>query len=75
MNTLINDDKDTIEQYRYFEKMVDECNEVSLSNDENEKSKWVIRMMMASCYLTKELPFKDVYLHGLIRDENNEKNE
>jgi valyl-tRNA synthetase len=34
---------------------------------------WVIRMMMASCYLTKELPFKDIYLHGLIRDENNEK--
>lgn len=34
---------------------------------------WVIRMMMASCYLTKELPFKNIYLHGLIRDEKNEK--
>lgn len=34
---------------------------------------WVIRMMMASVYLTKQLPFKNVYLHGVIRDKFNEK--
>ena len=61
LNTLINDDKDTIEQYRYFEKMVDECNEVSLSNDENEKSKWVIRMIMdPEVMLEKNITMDDV---------------
>jgi DNA-directed RNA polymerase II subunit RPB1 len=61
LNTLINDDKDTIEQYRDFEKMVDECNEVSLSNDENEKSKWVIRMIMdPEVMLEKNITMDDV---------------
>ena len=61
LNTLINDDKDTIEQYREFEKMVDECNEVSLSNDENEKSKWVIRMIMdPEVMLEKNITMDDV---------------
>jgi DNA-directed RNA polymerase II subunit RPB1 len=61
LNTLINDDKDTIEQYREFEKMVDECNEISLSNDENEKSKWVIRMIMdPEVMLEKNITMDDV---------------
>jgi DNA-directed RNA polymerase II subunit RPB1 len=61
LNTLINDDKDTIEQYRYFEKMVDECNELSLSNDENEKSKWIIRMIMdPEVMLEKNITMDDV---------------
>jgi DNA-directed RNA polymerase beta' subunit len=61
LNTLINDDKDTIEQYREFEKMVDECNEVSLSNDENEKSKWIIRMIMdPEVMLEKNITMDDV---------------
>jgi DNA-directed RNA polymerase II subunit RPB1 len=61
LNTLINDDKDTIEQYKEFEKMVDECNEVSLSNDENEKSKWVIRMIMdPEVMLEKNITMDDV---------------
>ncbi len=34
---------------------------------------WVIRMVMLSLYRTKEIPFKNVYLHGLVRDENKEK--
>ena len=34
---------------------------------------WVIRMMMSSLYLTGELPFKNIYLHGLIRDESGTK--
>jgi DNA-directed RNA polymerase II subunit RPB1 len=39
LNTLISEDKDTIQQYRAFENMVSECNEISLQSDENEKSK------------------------------------
>jgi DNA-directed RNA polymerase II subunit RPB1 len=61
LNTLINDDKNTIEQYKEFEKMVDECNEISLSNDENEKSKWVIRMIMdPEVMLEKNITMDDV---------------
>jgi valyl-tRNA synthetase len=30
---------------------------------------WVARMIMAGLYFMKEIPFEDVYLHGLIRDE------
>ncbi len=61
LNTLINDDKDTIEQYKEFEKMVDECNEISLSNDENEKSKWIIRMIMdPEVMLEKNITMDDV---------------
>jgi DNA-directed RNA polymerase II subunit RPB1 len=61
LNTLINEDKDTIEQYRAFENMVDECNELSLANDENEKSKWVIRMIMdPEVMLEKNITMDDV---------------
>jgi valyl-tRNA synthetase len=34
---------------------------------------WVIRMIMASVYITGNVPFKNIYLHGLIRDEQNNK--
>jgi len=34
---------------------------------------WVARMTLMSTYLTKEIPFKDVYIHGLVRDENGKK--
>lgn len=30
---------------------------------------WVIRMVLMSTYLLGEVPFKTVYLHGLVRDE------
>lgn len=61
LNTLINDDKETIEQYRAFENMFDECNETSLQNDENEKSKWIIRMIMdPEVMLEKNITMDDV---------------
>ncbi len=34
---------------------------------------WVARMMMLSLYFKKEVPFKDVYIHALVRDEKGQK--
>ncbi len=34
---------------------------------------WVSRMMMMSLYLTGEVPFKDVYIHALVRDSKGQK--
>ncbi|MFO7570298.1 MAG: valine--tRNA ligase [Smithellaceae bacterium] len=34
---------------------------------------WVARMMMMGIYIMKDVPFKDVYLHALVRDEKGEK--
>jgi valyl-tRNA synthetase len=34
---------------------------------------WVMRMMLLGIYMTDETPFKDVYLHGLVRDAKGNK--
>ena len=34
---------------------------------------WVARMMMMSLHFTEEIPFKDVYIHALVRDERGAK--
>ena len=34
---------------------------------------WVARMIMMSLYCCKEIPFKHIYITGLIRDEHNHK--
>lgn len=34
---------------------------------------WVARMIMLGLYVTDEVPFKTVYLHGLVRDEKGQK--
>ena len=61
LNTLISEDKDTIQQYRAFESMVAGCAEVNLANDENEKSKWIIRMEMdPEIMLEKNITMDDV---------------
>jgi len=61
LNTLISDDKDTIQQYKAFESMVASCAEINLSNDENEKSKWVIRMEMEpEVMLEKNITMDDI---------------
>ena len=60
LNTLISEDRNTIEQYRYFENMVNECADAPLT-DENEKSKWILRMEMdPEVMLEKNITMDDV---------------
>ena len=61
LNTLIADDQLTMSQYRSFEMMMDECNETAISDDSNEKSKWIIRMEMdADVMLEKNITMDDI---------------
>ena len=34
---------------------------------------WVARMIMLGLYVTNEVPFKNIYLHGLVRDKDRQK--
>ena len=34
---------------------------------------WVARMTMMAGHFTDKMPFKDVYIHGLVKDENGQK--
>ena len=34
---------------------------------------WVARMTMMAGHFTRQMPFQTVYIHGLVRDENNKK--
>ena len=61
LNSLITEDNNTIQQYKAFESMIDECNELNLNSNENEKSKWVIRMVMnPEVMLEKNITMDDV---------------
>jgi DNA-directed RNA polymerase II subunit RPB1 len=63
LNTLIDEDKDTMTQYREFENMINECLDTSASaaNNSNDKSKWVIRMVMdPETMLEKNITMDDV---------------
>jgi DNA-directed RNA polymerase II subunit RPB1 len=61
LNTLINEDKDCIEQYKAFENLVNECNESNLESGEAEKSKWIVRMIMdPEVMLEKNITMDDV---------------
>ena len=61
LNTLIEEDKETITQFKEFENMVQECNETNLATDKNEKSKWIIRMVMdPEVMLEKNITMDDV---------------
>jgi DNA-directed RNA polymerase II subunit RPB1 len=61
LNTLINDDQSTLEQYRAFENMMDECANIPFNDDATEKSKWVIRIEMdPSSMLEKNITMDDI---------------
>jgi DNA-directed RNA polymerase II subunit RPB1 len=61
LSSVIEEDKNTVEQFKAFENMVDECIESSLTNDENEKSKWIIRMVMdPEIMLEKNITMDDI---------------
>jgi DNA-directed RNA polymerase beta' subunit len=61
LNTLILEDKDTIEQYKAFEQLAEECSQTSFQSDEYEKSKWIIRMVMdPEVMLEKNITMDDV---------------
>jgi valyl-tRNA synthetase len=34
---------------------------------------WVARMILSTTYMTGEIPFKDIYLHGMVRAEDGKK--
>lgn len=34
---------------------------------------WVVRMCLMAGFFTDQMPFETVYIHGLVRDENNKK--
>jgi DNA-directed RNA polymerase II subunit RPB1 len=59
LNTLIEDDIDTLTQYYEFENMMDDC--VGHSADSKEKSKWIIRMEMdKESMLDKNITMDDI---------------
>jgi intein/homing endonuclease len=61
LNTLINEDESTMQQFRAFENLVDECMETSLTDDTNEKSKWILRMELnPEVMLEKNITMDDV---------------
>jgi DNA-directed RNA polymerase beta' subunit len=61
LKSMISEDRDTIQQYKAFENMVADCSETSNENDENKKSKWVIRMVMdPEVMLEKNITMDDV---------------
>lgn len=84
LNSLIADDKECIEQYKAFENLVNECNEISLETAETEKSKWIIRMEMdPEVMLEKNITMDDVnftlkscfedQIHCIYSDFNSDK--
>jgi DNA-directed RNA polymerase II subunit RPB1 len=61
MNTLIDEDKESMSQYREFEQMLDECLESQNEGNEEDKSKWIIRMEMdPEVMLEKNITMDDV---------------
>ena len=64
LTTLIQTDQSTLEQYRAFENMIDECANIAATSEEdaaNQKSKWILRMEMnATIMLEKNITMDDV---------------
>jgi len=72
LNTLIDEDKSTMSQYREFESMIDECMGGEETPEDNEKSKWIIRIEMdPEVMLEKNITMDDINftLNSSFKDE------
>ena len=72
LNTLIEEDKLMMAQYREFENLVDECLGQENNETETEKSKWIIRMELdPEMMLEKNITMDDVNftLNNTYKDE------
>ena len=60
LSTLIEDDVETMEQYKQFESMINEC--IEEEGEAENKSKWIIRMEMnMEEMLDKDLTMDDIH--------------
>jgi DNA-directed RNA polymerase II subunit RPB1 len=72
LNTLIEEDKDTMSQYKEFENLVDRCLDSVAIQEDKEKSKWIIRMEIdAEVMLEKNITMDDINftLNSVYQDE------
>jgi DNA-directed RNA polymerase II subunit RPB1 len=72
LNTMIDEDKNTMSQYREFETMVAECMNTSVVDDSAEKSKWIIRIIMdPEVMLEKNITMDDINftLNNVYKEE------
>jgi DNA-directed RNA polymerase II subunit RPB1 len=72
LNTLINEDKLTMSQYKEFENMIDECLGQNVNVEQSEKSKWIIRMEMdPESMLEKNITMDDINftLNNVYKEE------
>jgi len=61
LDTLIEEDRETIKQYKEFENMFNECLEEEEVKNQNEKSKWILRMELdPSVMLKKNITMDDI---------------
>ena len=60
LNTIINDDKNTMEQYKEFSTVIDECLENKILDDK-QKSKWIIRIELNEIeMIDKNITLEDI---------------
>jgi DNA-directed RNA polymerase II subunit RPB1 len=72
LNTMIDEDKNTMSQYREFETMIAECLNSQVVEEQGEKSKWIIRIIMdPEVMLEKNITMDDVNftLNNTYKDE------
>ena len=72
LNSLIEEDRELIQQFKEFEQMAVECSEVDLSTGTFEKSKWILRMELSpEIMLDKNITMDDINftLNNCYKDE------
>ena len=62
LNTLIEDDKTTLKQYKEFTDLIEECGQLEIT-DAKQKSKWIIRIEIDNLeMLSKNITMDDIQL-------------